>query len=391
VLWHRARYGLSLDATARAFVVSVQTLVNWTREVRAGVTRLVTTRSPMNKLPDLVRELASLLKFEWPRWGTRRIAGILGRLGLKASRTSVQRMLRPKTPRPRKLARARKGQVVAKRPVHMFLVDFTRVGGFFRSVVVGAVLDAFSRRVMAVRVFAHEPDAADACALMRDACRHRRPRWLITDRGVQFASRKFARFLARFKIRRRFGAVGRPNSISRIERFWRSAKEEYLRGLLLWLPLRTLQLRVAAFARWYNAERPHRGSLFGHPTRRTSAGAGVRDAGSKRPFSPSASSTAIGVCPSCAFVQARSPALCRAALGILVALAVRLGTWVTPRNSSVSKIPTRFPLPRGALTAAVGRYTVSTSSRNNSYTQSTLGPYSPYNLSPFDFRHKLFE
>jgi putative transposase len=213
----------------------------------------------MNKLPDLVREIAARLRFEWPQWGSRRIAGMLGRLGIKASRSSVQRMLRRKPPRPRKLARARKGPVVAKKAGHVWLVDFSRVTSFFRSVVVGAVLDAFSRRVMAVRVFAREPDADDACALMRDAFRHRRPRWLITDRGVQFASRKFSRLLARLRIRRRFGAIGRHGSIALIERFWRSAKEERLRGLFLWMPIRSIETRVRRWVQWYNAERPHEG------------------------------------------------------------------------------------------------------------------------------------
>ena len=48
---------------------------------------------------DLVRELVHRLKAEWP--GTRRIAGQLARLGVKASRSGVQRILRrPREPEP---------------------------------------------------------------------------------------------------------------------------------------------------------------------------------------------------------------------------------------------------------------------------------------------------
>jgi len=43
----------------------------------------------LRELPDLVHELVHRLKIEWPRWRTRRIAGQLARLGVKASRSSV--------------------------------------------------------------------------------------------------------------------------------------------------------------------------------------------------------------------------------------------------------------------------------------------------------------
>jgi hypothetical protein len=100
VLWHQARYGLSIEATARAFIVSIQTLVNWRREVARRVARLVQARPPLNRLSDLVEEIARRLKREWPTWGSRRIASILARLGIKASRTSVQRVLRRGPRRP---------------------------------------------------------------------------------------------------------------------------------------------------------------------------------------------------------------------------------------------------------------------------------------------------
>jgi len=75
ILWHRARYGLSMRATAKAFVVSVQTIVHWSAEVAHGRARLVQAARPVNRLPDLVSDIARRLKGEWPRWGTRRLAG----------------------------------------------------------------------------------------------------------------------------------------------------------------------------------------------------------------------------------------------------------------------------------------------------------------------------
>src|SRR5262245_52894991 len=48
ILCHQARHGLSLRATARAFVVLIQTLVTWHREVTGGAARLVNARRPLN-------------------------------------------------------------------------------------------------------------------------------------------------------------------------------------------------------------------------------------------------------------------------------------------------------------------------------------------------------
>jgi transposase InsO family protein len=117
----------------------------------------------------------------------------------------------------------RRGRLAAKRPGHIWIADFTRLRSIFRSVVVGAVVDAFSREVLAIRVCQTEPDAAFAVRLLREAMHtHGRPRWIVTDHGVQFTSRRFGGYLRRGRIHLRFGAVGRSNSIATIERFWRS-------------------------------------------------------------------------------------------------------------------------------------------------------------------------
>ena len=214
----------------------------------------------MNRLPDLVEQITRYLKSEWPSWGSRRIAGILARLGLKGSRTSVQRILRrPGPPRPAKKARARRGSLRARRPGHVWIVDFTTVKSLFRSVVVGAVIDAFSRKILAVRVSPGEPDAAFACRLMGDAIdRHKKPRWVVSDRGVQFTAKRFRRYLRRRRIWRRYARVGNAN-LARIDRFWRTLKEEYARGLFLYRPIQTLERDLGRYALWHSKWRPHSG------------------------------------------------------------------------------------------------------------------------------------
>jgi transposase-like protein len=99
ILWHAARYRLSVTATARAFAVTRQTVIHWRHALGDKQPHLLPP--PPGRLPDLVRKLARRLKAERPRRGTRRIAGQLARLGIKASRSSVQRLLqRPRAPEP---------------------------------------------------------------------------------------------------------------------------------------------------------------------------------------------------------------------------------------------------------------------------------------------------
>ena len=94
ILWHQARHRMTLAATAKAFMVAIQTLLNWHRDADQIERSLVDGRLPLKRASDLVAALVLRLKREWPRWGTRRVAGVLARLGIAASRSTVQRILR---------------------------------------------------------------------------------------------------------------------------------------------------------------------------------------------------------------------------------------------------------------------------------------------------------
>jgi transposase InsO family protein len=138
-------------------------------------------------------------------------------------------------------------------------VDFTKIGGLFRSVVVATVIDAFSRKVLALRVSPDEPDAAFALRLLREAIdRHGKPTWVVSDKGTQFTAHRFGGYLRRRKIRRRFAAPGESN-LSRIDRFWRTMKEEFAHGLLLFRPIRSVERDLRGYAQWHGRERPHEG------------------------------------------------------------------------------------------------------------------------------------
>lgn len=268
ILEHGERHGMSTRRLARFFLVDPETIARWKRAVDRGRTALVTTLGPLTRFRDLVREVARMLRRAHPHWGSKRIAHVLAKLGLEAARTTVQRHLRrpPAEPKPPVVAvRARRVPrgVNPKRPHHVWLMDFSTVSmilGFF-PVRVGAVLDSFSRKIVAIALCRGEPDAKWTCRLLGAAIRNAgvAPDHMITDCGTQFTSRRFKKACKRHGIRWRHGAVGSPKSIGRLERFWRSLKAEWATALLCFATERLLNQRLQMWIDWYNAARVHAG------------------------------------------------------------------------------------------------------------------------------------
>jgi hypothetical protein len=79
------------------------------------------------------------------------------------------------------------------------------------------------------------------------------------DHGKQFTAHVFRQAVRSLGIRPRYGAVHRHGSIAVIERWWKSMKVEYARGLHLFRPLRAIETKLRAYVRWFNEERPHQG------------------------------------------------------------------------------------------------------------------------------------
>ena len=80
---------------------------------------------------------------------------------------------------------------------------------------------------------------------------------MITDRGRQFTSAAFRRALARRGITWRLGRLGHVASLPILERFWRTMKVEFARGLFLFRSLRSIDRDLAAYREWFNESRPH--------------------------------------------------------------------------------------------------------------------------------------
>ena len=279
----------SLAQTAKVFQVSDATIASWTKRLdEQGPTALLRTREPINKFPDLVRDIVQRLRTLCPTLGKVKVAQELARAGLHLGATTVGRMRQveatPPTPTPRtepnpmpsaeSMSSAQR--VTAKRPNHVWHTDLTVVpilAGLWTTWLpfalpqrwpfcwwVGVVIDHFSRRALGLTTFMRQPtsERVRQCLGQVIARVGTAPKYLVTDSGVQFTSSAFKSWCKRHGIRQRKGAIGKSGSIAVVERFILTLKSSCLR-LLPVIPLvrRSFQRELQLFQVWYNSHRAH--------------------------------------------------------------------------------------------------------------------------------------
>ena len=277
ILELRATRGLSAQQTADRFLITLKTIASWMGRVdEEGPKALLRIRVPVNKFPDLVRYIVQRLKLLCPWLGRFKIAEILCRAGLHLAPSTVRRVLqeKPVFPEPEEGA-AMSGPVVrAKRPNHIWHVDLTAVptsAGFWASWLpfavpqewpfcwwVAVVVDHFSRRVQGWTVFERKPSSRAIRSFLGRSIRKagRAPRYLISDRGVQFDCDDFRQWCRRRGIRPRYGAVGKHGSMAMVERFIQTMKNECTRVIAVPLRREAFRRELGFFAEWYNRHRP---------------------------------------------------------------------------------------------------------------------------------------
>ena len=268
--------GWNIKITAKRFVIHENTLRAWLKSIKGnGKPSLLAGAIVWNRMDDAVRWAAQELRrlCPEPEFGTRTMARHLRRAGIQISRSSVQRMLRePEHKNPPRKPRPVIGEPVGvephdlltpKEPNRVWHCDMTQIRVLWRVCYVAAILDGFSRKILALKVYTRTPCARNMAALVRGtAGRHGRPQFIITDNGGQFR-KQFEKAMHRQHIRHVHTRVRAPFLNGKIERFFRTFKlwqRLTLFGLAAW----SIQCRLDNFADWYNAKRPH--SALGHLT-----------------------------------------------------------------------------------------------------------------------------
>lgn len=249
------RHRLSLSRQAELLGISRGSLYYEPRPVRAEDLAL------MRRIDEL--------HIEYPFAGSRMMKGLLRQEGFSAGRLHVATLMktmgiealyrRPNTSKPapghkvypyllRKLAVTRPNQVWA-----MDLTYIPMARGFVHLV---AVLDWFSRKVLAWRL-STTLETGPCIEALEDAMRrHGRPEIMNTDQGSQFTSIDFIKMLKGADIKISMDGKGAWRDNVFVERLWRTIKYEevYLRA---YESVSVARDCLARYLTFYNTRRPH--------------------------------------------------------------------------------------------------------------------------------------
>jgi len=204
-----------------------------------------------------------------PFYGSRRMVVYLARQGHAVNRKRVQRLMRlmglagmapgPSTsvrhPDHRVYPYLLRG-IVVSRPNQVWSTDITYIRLARGFVYLVAIIDWYSRRVLAWRI-SNSLDTLFCVDCLEDALSlHGTPEIFNSDQGSQFTSAAFTDVLKRKGIAISMDGRGRALDNIFVERLWRSVKHEdvYLKG---YSTVADLTLGLTEYFVFYNNERPH--------------------------------------------------------------------------------------------------------------------------------------
>ncbi|MEM1027019.1 MAG: DDE-type integrase/transposase/recombinase [Planctomycetota bacterium] len=189
------------------------------------------------------------------------------RAGIQISRASVRRILEEeagRSPGPKQIALDRKRWVRASPdyfrrppgPHEVWHVDLTCLRILWRRYEVAAVIDGFSRKIIALKAYRATPGTQEMAGLIDHAIhQHQRPKFVITDRGGQ-CQKRFRVLLQERGIEhaRRRARTWQFNA--KVERLFWSLKRWWGGGLVV-PELDSIQQRLDNYRTWHNLYRPH--------------------------------------------------------------------------------------------------------------------------------------
>lgn len=204
-----------------------------------------------------------------PFYGTRKMRDYLRRNGYQVNRKRIQRLMRkmslksvapgPNTSKPQpahKIYPYLLNGLQINRANQVWCTDITYIrmaGGF---VYLVAIMDWYSRKVLAWEVSASMEDSFCVSALERALRLYPKPDIFNTDQRSQFTSKGFTDVLKERDIAISMDGKGRCMDNIFIERLWRSVKYEEI-YLNEYETTEILRKALRKYFNFYNVERPH--------------------------------------------------------------------------------------------------------------------------------------
>jgi putative transposase len=216
----------------------------------------------------LMRRLDEL-HLNYPFAGSRMLRGLLWQQGLKVGRRHIKTLMKrmgieaiyrkPNTSKPapghRIYPYLLRGLAIT-RPNQVWAMDLTYIPMARGFIYLAAVVDWFSRRILAWKLSITMEASFCIEALDEALSRHGKPEIFNTDQGSQFTSEAFTGRLKEEGIRISMDGKGRWRDNVFVERVWKSVKYEevYLHAYETVTEART---SIGKYLEFYNSIRPH--------------------------------------------------------------------------------------------------------------------------------------
>ncbi len=224
---------------------------------------------PTSKTTLTLMRRVDELHMDFPFAGSRMLKGLLRQEGFTVGRLHVATLMktmgieaiyrRPNTSKPHpehKIYPYLLRNMEVTRPNQVWAMDITYVPMRRGFVYLAAVIDWFTRKVLAWRVSITLETAFCIEAVEDAMARHGRPEIFNTDQGSQFTSIDFIKMLKDAKISISMDGKGAWRDNRMIERFWRSVKYEEI-YLHAYTNVPVARAGIGKYIKFYNERRPH--------------------------------------------------------------------------------------------------------------------------------------
>jgi transposase InsO family protein len=265
-------HGATYVSVARIFGIAATTIQEWVKRYReqgwAGLEPKAVGAPSHKNQPGrkAKREAVKEAKQEHPEWGARRIQHVLARFeALGVSATDIRRILHeeglldeapPPVKRehpPRRFERAAPNQLWQSDIFTFLLRRHTRV-------YVTVFMDDHSRFVVSHVIAHHQRSMLVMEALERGIASYGTPQEILTDQGRQYTTwrgeTEFEQALRRYGIRHVKSRPQHPQTLGKVERFWKTLWDEFL-SRTVFADFADCERRLALFIQAYNFQRPH--------------------------------------------------------------------------------------------------------------------------------------
>jgi putative transposase len=209
------------------------------------------------------------LHLKWPFYGSRKLCHVLRGEGLQVNRKHMQRLMRLMglesiAPKPRTSEAAPEHptypyllrNLAISRPNQVWAADITYIPMAHGFAYLVAVIDWYSRRVLAWRL-SNTLDSSFCIEAVQEALsRFPKPNIFNTDQGSQFTAEAFTKVLRDAGVAISMDGRGRCIDNVFVERVWRSLKYEEV-FLHAYDSMTEARAGIGRYFDFYNLERPH--------------------------------------------------------------------------------------------------------------------------------------